>query len=75
MARNVLQKTILLYLLKVSKELCRPEDIKTTLEEAKGTKKVPTVIEFIIDPEENVLPIVPPGNPLSDMIMGGTGND
>ena len=53
----------------------RPEDIKTTLEEAKGTKKVPTVIEFIIDPEENVLPIVPPGNPLSDMIMGGTGND
>lgn len=25
----------------------RPEDIKTTLEEAKGTKKVPTVIEFI----------------------------
>lgn len=48
----------------------RPEDIKTTLEEAKGTKKVPTVIEFIIDPEENVLPIVPPGNPLSDMIMG-----
>ena len=53
----------------------RPEDIKTTLEEAKGTKKVPTVIEFIIDPEENVLPIVPPGNSLSDMIMGGTGND
>ena len=53
----------------------RPEDIKTTLEEAKGTKKVPTVIEFIIDPEENVLPIVPPGNPLNDMIMGGTGND
>ena len=53
----------------------RPEDIKTTLEEAKGTKKVPTVIEFIIDPEENVLPIVPPGNPLSDMIMVGAGND
>ena len=53
----------------------RPEDIKTTLEEAKGTKKVPTVIEFIIDPEENVLPIVPPGNSLSDMIMGGAGND
>ena len=53
----------------------RPEDIKTTLEEAKDTKKIPTVIEFIIDPEENVLPIVPPGNPLSDMIMGGTGND
>ena len=52
-----------------------PEDIKTTLEKAKDTKKVPTVIEFIIDPEENVLPIVPPGNSLSDMIMGGAEND
>ena len=38
---------------------------------AKNTKKVPTVIEFMIEREENVLPIVPPGNPLSDMIMGG----
>ncbi len=49
----------------------RFDDIKTALEKAKATKKVPTVIEFIIEPEENVLPIVPPGNPLSDMIMGG----
>ncbi len=49
----------------------RFDDIKTALENAKATKKVPTVIEFIIEPEENVLPIVPPGNPLSDMIMGG----
>lgn len=53
----------------------RSEDIKTVLEEAKRTQKVPTVIEFVIAPEENVLPIVPPGNPLSDMIMGGAGND
>lgn len=51
------------------------KEIKTALEEAKKTSKVPTVIEFIIDPEENVLPIVPPGNPLSDMIMGGSSND
>lgn len=51
------------------------EDIKTTLEKSKDTKKVPTVIEFIIDPEENVLPIVPPGNSLSDMIMGGAENE
>ena len=53
----------------------RQEEIRAALEEAKNTPKVPTVIEFIIEPEANVLPIVPPGNPLSDMIMGGTDND
>lgn len=46
-------------------------DIEAALQEAKATPTVPTVIEFIIEPEENVLPIVPPGNPLSDMMMGG----
>lgn len=46
------------------------DDIKTALEKAKATEKVPTVIEFIIEPEENVFPIVPPGNPLNDMMMG-----
>lgn len=49
---------------------CR-EEIENALLEAKNTKKIPTVIEFIIEREENVFPIVPPGNPLSDMIMGG----
>lgn len=53
----------------------RYEDIKVALKKAKNTRKVPTLIEFIIEPEENVLPIVPPGNPLSDMIMGGINND
>lgn len=49
----------------------RYEEIESALLEAKNTKKIPTVIEFIIEREENVLPIVPPGNPLNDMIMGG----
>lgn len=49
----------------------RFEEIESALLEAKNTKKIPTVIEFIIEREENVLPIVPPGSPLSDMIMGG----
>lgn len=51
------------------------EEIEIALKEAKNTSKFPTVIEFIIEPEENVLPIVPPGNPLSNMIMGGTNDD
>ncbi|MGN0298808.1 MAG: biosynthetic-type acetolactate synthase large subunit [Lachnospiraceae bacterium] len=47
------------------------EEIEPALLAAKNSKKVPTVIEFLIEREENVFPIVPPGNPLSDMIIGG----
>ena len=49
------------------------EEIESALLQAKNTEKIPTVIEFMIEREENVFPIVPPGNPLSDMIMGGKG--
>lgn len=48
----------------------RPEDIQTAFETAKLNTKTPTLIEFIIDREINVMPIVPPGNSLSDMILG-----
>lgn len=51
------------------------EEIEHALLVAKNTKTVPTVIEFMIEREENVLPIVPPGNALNDMIMGGVSND
>lgn len=44
-------------------------EITEALLEAIKTSKVPTVIEFIIDREINVLPIVPPGEPLDNMIM------
>lgn len=44
-------------------------EITAALEAAKNTLKVPTVIEFIIEREENVMPIVPPGNALDDMIL------
>ena len=47
----------------------KAEDIKTALISAKQNTKTPTVIEFIIDREINVMPIVPPGNSLNDMIL------
>ena len=47
----------------------KAEDIKTALICAKQSTKTPTVIEFIIDREIDVLPIVPPGNSLQDMIL------
>ncbi len=47
----------------------KAEDIKTALISAKQNTKTPTVIEFMIDREQNVMPIVPPGNALCDMIL------
>lgn len=44
-------------------------DIAPALGRAKENTKTPTIIEFIIGREENVLPIVRPGSPLSEMIM------
>ena len=54
---------------KVSQGITKAEEIKTALESARQNTKMPTVIEFIIDREENVMPIVPPGNALDDMIL------
>lgn len=51
----------------------KQEEIGPALEAAKESKTVPVVIEFLIEPERNVLPIVPPGNPLGNMIMKSNG--
>ncbi len=53
------------YGIRVEKE----EDIKTAFEAAMEHKNAPTVIEFIIEREANVLPIVPGGKALNEMIM------
>ena len=44
-------------------------DIAAAFDRAEKNTKAPTVIEFIIDRESNVLPIVPGGNALSEMVM------
>ena len=46
------------------------KDIRSALLKAKERKDVPTVIEFIIGREQNVLPMVSPGNSLENMIGG-----
>lgn len=45
------------------------DQIAATFEEAKKNTKTPTIIEFIIDPEEMVYPMVKPGGTLADLIM------
>jgi len=47
----------------------RSEDIKAAFDQAKENKKAPTIIEFIIDSEELVLPMVKGGQSLEDMIL------
>ena len=51
--------------LRVSKK----EEIAAAFEEAKKNTKTPTLIEFLIDPEEIVYPMVQPGGSLDEMIL------
>lgn len=44
------------------------EDIAAAFARAKANKKSPTLIEFIIERECNILPMVPGGNALSEMV-------
>ncbi len=47
----------------------KPEDVAAAFEEAKQNTKTPTLIEFIIDPEDLVYPMVKPGGALEELIM------
>jgi acetolactate synthase-1/2/3 large subunit len=46
------------------------DEIEAAFEKAKDNKKGPTLIEFVIDPEEMVYPMVKPGGALDEMIVG-----
>ncbi len=47
----------------------REEDILPALTEARNNTDGPTLLEFIISPDDLVLPMVKGGNPLSEMIL------
>lgn len=49
--------------------VARKEDIAAAFQQARENTKTPTLIEFIIDPEEMVYPMIKPGGTLEDMIM------
>lgn len=48
----------------------RQEDIASAFTEARTHTDAPTIIEFIIDEEELVYPMIKPGGTLEEMIMG-----
>ena len=47
----------------------KKEEIAAAFEDAKKNTKVPTLIEFILDPEDQVYPMIQPGGTLEQMIM------
>ena len=48
----------------------RPEEVRPALEQAKKIEDGPVVIDFIVDEEENVFPMVPSGAGLDEVIRG-----
>ena len=49
----------------------KPEEMKAAFLQAKANRKlkVPTLIEFMLDPEDQVFPMVKPGGTLEDLLM------
>lgn len=47
----------------------KKEEIREAFEKAKESKKTPVLIEFEIDPEDLVYPMIRPGGTLKDMIL------
>lgn len=49
----------------------KPEEMKAAFEQAKANRalKVPTLIEFMLDPEAQVYPMVKPGGTLDELLM------
>jgi len=46
-----------------------PEEVEPTIEKALNTPG-PVIMDFAVDPEEGVYPMVKPGSPISEMVLG-----
>jgi acetolactate synthase-1/2/3 large subunit len=46
----------------------KPEQVQSAIETALASKEIPVVIDFVIDIDERVLPIVPPGKGIDELI-------
>jgi acetolactate synthase-1/2/3 large subunit len=47
----------------------RPEELKPAVEKAMNRRDAPTVIDFMIEEEENVFPMIPAGKTIKDMLL------
>ena len=57
----------------VGLRVCRQEEIVPALQEAARSKKRPVLIDFLIEPEANVYPMVPPGAGINEMVFAKGG--
>jgi acetolactate synthase I/II/III large subunit len=46
----------------------KPEEVDDAIKEALESKNIPVLINFVIDKDDKVFPIVPPGAPISELI-------
>jgi len=51
----------------------KPAEVEEVLKEAMAINDRPVVIDFIVDREEDVFPMVPPGGALHEMILPSYG--
>jgi len=47
----------------------KPKEVREVIEEARKVEDKPVIIDFWVDREENVLPMVPAGKSYRDMIL------
>jgi len=47
----------------------KPSEVRKVIEEALKIQDRPVILDFVVDREENVLPMVPPGKSYRDMIL------
>ena len=52
----------------VGLRVVKPEDVAPAVRQALEVKDKPVVIDFIVDPEEKVMPMVPAGAPITNMM-------
>ncbi len=46
-----------------------PDEVESAVERANSIDHAPVVVEFVVEPEENVYPMVPGGRSNSDIVV------
>lgn len=53
----------------IGMKVMRPKEIKPVLKEAFAVEDRPVVVDVVVDPEAKVMPMIPPGAALTDMLV------
>ncbi len=53
----------------IGMRVVRSEELKPVLKEALAVEDLPVVVDVVVDPEAKVMPMIPPGAALTDMLL------